>query len=322
MIKNLAAKAKRSEKEVEYLWHKAKAIVKAEYDVDEEDGAFWGLTTGITKKMLGMSESLSFKQFIEESFSANTMSLEKTAEYFKQHGSQYAWMLDDEKYIWRGDRKFNTPTGKANIVDVNKTTRVSANTSNHYTLIFDNHPEMKDFPKRSKSLICSTDYDRAKQYQGFLRGAPYIILPTNNSTIGFVKHLDIWDVYVELFGKSMSISTANDVFYSLRIKDDSIKSFYDFADRLKDRESKEALALEQSLLSRNIHAGDEVYENLFNDFVGEVFKAFSPSKTEMDWAHGEAAKDFMHDHQEVWVDGTVIVLNTKDIHKFKKLVLS
>ena len=66
MIKNLAAKAKRSEKEVQYLWHKAKAIVKAEYNVDEHDGAFWGLTTGITKKMLGMKESLSFKQFLLE----------------------------------------------------------------------------------------------------------------------------------------------------------------------------------------------------------------------------------------------------------------
>ena len=63
-LKHLAKKAKVSVDRVEYLWNKAASIVKSEYDFTEDDAAFWGLRMGITKRMLGLSESISFKQFL------------------------------------------------------------------------------------------------------------------------------------------------------------------------------------------------------------------------------------------------------------------
>lgn len=63
-LKHLAKKAKISDAQAEHYWHVAKNIVKKEYDVDEGDGKFWPLTMGIAKKMMGLKESLSFKEFL------------------------------------------------------------------------------------------------------------------------------------------------------------------------------------------------------------------------------------------------------------------
>jgi hypothetical protein len=63
-LKHLAKRAKVSVSRAEELWDKAKGIVKSEYDVTEDDPSFWALRMGITKRMLGLKESISFKQFI------------------------------------------------------------------------------------------------------------------------------------------------------------------------------------------------------------------------------------------------------------------
>ncbi len=65
IIKGLAAQAKVSIDAVEKKWNQAKSIVKSEYSVDEKDASFWPLTTGITKKMLGLNKTVTFKEFIE-----------------------------------------------------------------------------------------------------------------------------------------------------------------------------------------------------------------------------------------------------------------
>ena len=321
MIKSLAAKAKRSEKEVQYLWHKAKAIVKAEYNVDENDGAFWGLTTGITKKMLGMKESLSFKQFIEEDFKRDTTKLEVAAKYFKENGSKFLWMLEEYKFIYRGDTSHYVIPGSADIIDVMGTARVSANTSNHYTIIFDNHPEMKDFPKRSKSLICSTSFSKASDYSESYSD-PFIVLPTNDSTVGFTGEQDIWNKYITFAGVTMSLPSTNDMFEYLGIKDRSIQDFYDFQEKLRDLASTESLQLHKMLSHNKVIEGSALYKSIVNNFVDMVFEAFSPKNTGFYSKNSSSFSVADMDDQELWVDGHVILLRKDDIHKFKKLVLS
>lgn len=69
-----------------------------------------------------------------------------------------------------------------------KQPRVSANTANYYTLIIDNSPKWKKYPKRSKSLICSTDESYANDF-----GNTYRVYPINGSNIGVCPHRDIWE---------------------------------------------------------------------------------------------------------------------------------
>ena len=72
--------------------------------------------------------------------------------------------------------------------------RRSANTSNEYTLLMDNLPEWKDYPKRSRSLICTTD----KWYaDGF--GDLKIVLPVNGAKLGVCTSEDLWDSFMLIF---------------------------------------------------------------------------------------------------------------------------
>ena len=88
------------------------------------------------------------------------------------------------RFVYRGTRL----DGEYNLVDPSQRERKSANTYNYYTLMIDNFPEWKEFPKRSKSLICTTD----KGYT-FTYGVPFIVLPVDEAKFGECPDTDIWD---------------------------------------------------------------------------------------------------------------------------------
>jgi hypothetical protein len=64
LIKSLAATSGNSITDVEHKWHSAQNIVQKEYKIDKNNPSFWALVTSITKKMLGMKESITFKEYI------------------------------------------------------------------------------------------------------------------------------------------------------------------------------------------------------------------------------------------------------------------
>ena len=59
VIKSFAEKTGKSVAEVDKLWNKAKAIA-----VEEGEGENYAYITGIVKKMLGLNEHASFKEFL------------------------------------------------------------------------------------------------------------------------------------------------------------------------------------------------------------------------------------------------------------------
>src|SRR5882762_7031765 len=79
-------------------------------------------------------------------------------------------------------------------VDPTNYTRRSANTDNYYTLLMDNLPSWSKFPKRSKSLICTTDSDNADTY-GQVKGSVYVVLPLGNPIIACCDGEDLWDSF-------------------------------------------------------------------------------------------------------------------------------
>lgn len=58
MLKNIADKASVSMSTAEKEWDNAKKIVADQYDYSKTDDKYWSLVTAITKKKLGLSESL------------------------------------------------------------------------------------------------------------------------------------------------------------------------------------------------------------------------------------------------------------------------
>lgn len=69
----------------------------------------------------------------------------------------------------------------------NNMNRRSANTQNYYTLLIDNNAKWNEFPKRSKSFICSTDTNNASMY-----GKTYLVIPLENQPIGICPENDFW----------------------------------------------------------------------------------------------------------------------------------
>lgn len=86
------------------------------------------------------------------------------------------------KYIYRGIDEFWHDYG---VVVPKKSERTSRNTSNYYTLFFDNSKKWKAFPKRSQSIIAST----TEQHD---YGVLYDIFPYDGAKIGVVPSEDMW----------------------------------------------------------------------------------------------------------------------------------
>lgn len=72
-------------------------------------------------------------------------------------------------------------------IQPSKFQRQSRNTSNHYTLLVDGSPEWKDYPKRSKSVICTSDEYYARHY-----GQAFRVFPVDGSKIGICPSSDFW----------------------------------------------------------------------------------------------------------------------------------
>lgn len=69
--------------------------------------------------------------------------------------------------------------------------RYAANTHNYYNLWIDNYESFKDYPKRSKSFICSTNPEYAS---GF--GSLFLVIPKDSADVGIVDKQDIWGAQV------------------------------------------------------------------------------------------------------------------------------
>lgn len=108
----------------------------------------------------------------------------QAAKAIKEHFSDSLWMVKQNAPFWRG----TSDSLDLSIVDPTQTQRRSENTSNLYTIIFDTHPERANWPKRSRSLIATTNSDYASSY-----GRMYAVIPANGSLIGAVNRGDIWN---------------------------------------------------------------------------------------------------------------------------------
>jgi len=110
-------------------------------------------------------------------------------EVIKVQCSEAVNAAKQEACIWRGVQDHDE---EVILVNPAATPRKSANISNYYTLCIDNLPNWSAFPKRSRSMICSTNRKYASEY-----GQLYLVLPLNGAKIGITGERDIWDVTVK-----------------------------------------------------------------------------------------------------------------------------
>jgi hypothetical protein len=131
---------------------------------------------------------ITFKKFITES-------LENPYTPIKISAGQFiAWCeRNSPKYLERMGqnpifRGFDAP--KLGYINTNGMNRTSKNTINYYTIWMDNDKDWVDYPKRSKSLICSTSTKTAKVF-----GDVQIIVPADINKIGICSTSDLWESF-------------------------------------------------------------------------------------------------------------------------------
>lgn len=73
---------------------------------------------------------------------------------------------------------------------------------NYYTLLMDNLPSWKNYPKRSQSIICSSKYEKASEYT-YSSNNIYIVFPYDRSKIGVAPDDDIF-VSFDLYSRYSS----------------------------------------------------------------------------------------------------------------------
>jgi hypothetical protein len=112
-----------------------------------------------------------------------------------------------DEYVKSGDCLYRgMKSGDFYKIDPTSSPRRSQFTDNFYTLIMDNDSRWKKFPKRSESLICTTNRYKANAYgNNVMRVFPY-----DGASYGVCPEDDIWMGFQNTMGH-MSLSDANGI---------------------------------------------------------------------------------------------------------------
>ena len=178
----------------------------------------------------------------------------------------------------------------------NEISRRSANTENYYTLIVDTDPAWSNYPKRSKSFICSTSLNRSLGY-----GSLYVVIPLEHQSIGVCSEIDFW----ESFGDP-SPADINSALYDLS-RETGIPLSSSNSSALKDDLDK----ISKSLVThQNIKIPYDI------DYIGfrrgdNLWKAYAdfmePSKNGFTITNDVAS---IPDNREVWMSGNVLFIKS------------
>jgi hypothetical protein len=264
-------------------------------------------------------DHLSFKDFlildeaaVKQEPQYISVEIENAIEELNKYAKDALWMIKNNTPLYRGDSSDNIVvamrTGFAT-VDPSATRRKSENTSNYYTVILDNHPGYKDFPKRSRSFIGSTDYYVARDYSIFDNNT-YAMIPYDGVKIGMVNNKDIWHTEITIFGKTHGIDYINTMFERMGI-DESLKGLKDFDKCLKN-DDLEAIKKFQEAFTLN-ESDLEKYKNIF---LEEIWRAYSPKETGFT-VHTTKTLPRPLPNSEVWVGGKVMLI---DMEMWNKMV--
>jgi hypothetical protein len=258
---------------------------------------------------------ITFKTFINEAAdnilrkpSYNSIQVKEAIKLLNARCKDALWMLTENKPLYRGDDEAEKPVHKTGFatVDPSKTVRKSQNTKNYYTLIFDNHPDMKQYPKRSRSFIATTEIENASGYGD----NAFVLIPYDGVKIGVVAAGDMWSHRISLFDDEFGdrIEAVNSSFsripelklatswkdweqFDKKLKHNDINAIKNFENAFGGFEDEEAIA----------------FKRYYNGFLKEVFRAYSPYVLGFTC---QTTKTLNHNlDSEVWVGGPCMLIS-------------
>lgn len=262
----------------------------------------------------------------ETQYEATGRSKELTADQLKE----LLTGIDINKYnnhnIYRGNSLLDVDSSY--IVKPSLYNRQSRNTSNEYTLLFDNLPSWSEYPKRSKSIVCSTSYQDVFMYSDNYDA--HIVIPIVDRTgIGICPSVDMWISFNKEFAK-YDLTILNNILESISNK---------FINRVENRTWNDMIELFEYMNQNRESVSDYIqdkYEDIESDvgcmreyirtnnsIIDILNNRLSPEKNgfslikKYDSEYNKINNNSNVKH-EVWTDNDCILLSRKDYSKLVK----
>lgn len=186
--------------------------------------------------------------------------------------------------------------------------RKSRNTDNYYTLLIDNHPDWKSYPKRSKSIICTTDLKYATNM-----GTPYRVFPFDGSKLGICPKADMWESFdLDVESLQYLMDDINSMIHNFTKYDESdIETYTDLLQLFnKFDEYKSEFNIDRYMFDTFFDF--KLFEPYFEtdvNFIDFILEILDPKRHKFQL---QTTKTFSSPkNREVWTDGTSILLNSK-----------
>jgi hypothetical protein len=218
-----------------------------------------------------------------------------------------------EKYRNSPSRIYRGTYKAENIYFTNPKTskRQSQNTLNFYTVLFDNLPSWKNYPKRGNGVICSSYGLYVSGYS--TSGGPFVAFPYDNTNIGVCPRSDIWECFLTIVSDlSGFIGDLSILFTPIRIdlttKASLTKALSSMESKLKT--DSDIMRLFNKLFMKP-YDGKEPLLKFFNDI-------FDPDKA--GFSHYTTSNYPAPDKKEVWFDGSAVMV--RDLTLLEQLGVS
>jgi hypothetical protein len=234
----------------------------------------------------------SFKQYLTEETQKTVIPQDQVVDYLNAHCKQFIPAAQKGYWICRGSDRMAESVRNDNglVIDTSNTVRRSAGSPNYYTVFLDYLFQKKypQFPLRSKSIICTTDYHYSGEF-----GNTVMVIPEDNSKIGDTLKMDIWDSVSSFDGARLSLTEFNSLVFKMNVKE-SVEGFKEMSDKLKTTPDTIESLVSDEVKKNFFGACEKYYEGII-----EKMKAYTPA-------------NFESHNSEVWIGPKAVILNLGD----------
>jgi hypothetical protein len=196
--------------------------------------------------------------------------------------------------------------------DSETSVRKSRNTKNYYTLIMDNSSQWENFPKRSKSFVCSSGSNYASDF-----GYVFVAFPVDGTDIGICPTFDLWGAS-EKKHKGVDYDGINSLLFNfahtnnVKIDDSNYQRFKDSLNAL-GKKIKNAPPVTNNFKHYERDFKNKLIKNA-DDLMGYLETVFSPEKFEL-----QNTKNFNPPaDRELWFSGKCIFVANREVYNIIK----
>jgi hypothetical protein len=203
------------------------------------------------------------------------------------------------------------------LIDPKLSNRVSAVApGNFYTLLMDNLPSWKKYPKRSKSIICTTSIRNASDY-----GTLGVVFPFNKARLGVCPASDIWDSFdIGLYEFNTNllyiINNLIEIPSKGHIKDMTWKELLSFFEQIDEERDKKNPKIEGIMFGVLPAKYRDKYFNSNIPLIKIVTEIFNPKK----FVLKTTTSTLTEDDKEVWTDSKSLIVDYSYVDDFIKKV--